>query len=236
MHCKQPSLLNILKGPYSAALDSICLIFSFLKMVRKRMFLEVQPDLPVGFFMTEKSTVVKKALLKSLRRDLDHTTKEEFIKYIKVCSELQACLCRRASLIFLYYVTKLLEQEKEIPDFMEYSQTWHMNWLKIGMKCFGNPMPSGVQQDYIDEVIFSVEELVETKYLPWGISIPQGFHGILQYAAIQFKTNLLNTLKTHFYDKIKRACRLFAVKKWTCCLSWFSVDQVTGYQVYNGIL
>ena len=124
MHCKQPSLLNILKGPYSAALDSICLIFSFLKMVRKRKFLEVQPDLPVGFFMTEKSTVVKKALLKSLRRDLDPTTKEEFIKYIKVCSELQARLCRRASLIFLYYVTKLLEQEKEIPDFMECSQTW----------------------------------------------------------------------------------------------------------------
>ena len=92
MHCKQRSLLNILKGPYSAALDSICLIFSFLKMVRKRKFLEVQPDLPVGFFMTEKSTVVKKALLKSLRRDLDPTTKEEFIKYIKVCSELQARL------------------------------------------------------------------------------------------------------------------------------------------------
>ena len=97
-------------------------------------------------------TVVKKALNSVLRDDLPHGAKDKFLEYINSMTDTMSRMSRRASLMFLYYVTRLKEQGLHAPDFEAETDGYWKQWLWVGLEEYSDKMPSPDVRQYFDEV------------------------------------------------------------------------------------
>ena len=171
-------------------------------------------DCEEGYYMALQSSTVKQSLASLIRSDLDIHVKNKFIDFIDTSTRLSARLTRRASLIFLFYITNLLEKGENIPDLESKNDNYFQHWLKIGLKCFKSKIPDEEVAYYYNQLedYKNVEDFKDGKYLPFGIEVPMGYSMVLAYAAVQFKTNVLNHYKTNFFATLLRASKLYSTK------------------------
>ena len=179
----------------------------------KRSF-RVMEDCEEGYYMALQSSTVKQGLASLIRSDLDLDIKSKFLNFIDISTRITARLSRRASLIFLYYITNLLEKGENIPDLETKKDSYFEHFLKIGLTCFKSVIPDEEVAYYYNQLedYKNVEDFKDGKYLPFGIEVPMGYDMVLSYAGAQFKTNLLNHYTTHFFDSLLRACKIYATK------------------------
>ena len=156
-------------------------------------------------------TVIKRALSSSLRDNLPHGVKEKFMEYIWSVTDTMSRISRRASLAFLYYVTRLKEENEPTPDFSEQKDSYWRKWLLIGLDEYSNEMPSPDVEKYFEEI----RGLLGTTINSDGTKrdIPLYFDRIIGHAAIQFKTSLNNMMVVNFMSKIGRLCKHVAHKE-----------------------
>lgn len=156
-------------------------------------------------------TVVKRALSGSLRDDLPHEVKERFMDYVWSVTDTMSRISRRASIAFLYYVTRLKEQGMDVPDFSKEKDSYWRKWLLIGLDEYSNVMPSPDVIPYFEEI----REFIGTTINSDGTKriIPLYFDRIIGHAAIQFKTSYKNMMVVNFMKKLMRLCKHVAHKE-----------------------
>jgi hypothetical protein len=155
-----------------------------------------------GFRTVTRIVVVKRCLLQALNNDLMPYQRERFLKLIDQYTEMASKMARRASLAFIHYVTRTLEDGKPPPELPNNQNAYWRRWLRIGLEEFGDEMPSPDARPYFDEI----RHLLGTT-LGCG-PVPEFFNGnVLGSMAIQFATAVFNTHEVHFIAKLKRMCK-----------------------------
>ena len=160
--------------------------------------------------MSLQSCVVKRGFAGCLQENLEPNVKKKLTDFIDISSELTGRLTRRASLIFLYYITSVLGEGNNIPDLESKSQSYFVTWLQIGLRCFGSPMPDDPDLLQCYNELQAFHNIEDESGHPWGIVIPTGYARIITYAAEQWRSSLINHYKVHLFQTMKRACRLMA--------------------------
>ena len=173
----------------------------------KRAFRDIE-ETDDNHFIKVVTTTVKQGLLGNINAKLKPKIRENFLTYIHTSSDLVGRLTRRASLIFLYYVTSTLKEGRDVPDFEEFNSNYWNKWIKIGIGKFKSPMPNEEVRKYYEEKAASFN-IDAPNGLPWGIKPPKYFDAVLSYAAITFKTCVINAYKVHMFDTLQRACSIY---------------------------
>jgi hypothetical protein len=148
---------------------------------------------------------VKKGLAGALSRDLSDVGRRTFVEFVDQASEMISRMARRASMVLLYYVVRLSEEGRPLPDFDAAKDGFWKKWLRVGLVEFGGEMPTPDVQPYYDEVIQWVGSSVGMSRAP-----PEYFDRVLGHAAIGLKTAFMNNQTVNFFSKSKRLCRAFA--------------------------
>jgi hypothetical protein len=168
-----------------------------------------------------KVVVVKKCLVHALNPNLLDHQKTYFTNYVADATEFASRMVRRASLAFLYFVTRMLEDGRSLADIENKKDGYWKSWLRIGLDEYGNPMPEGVDPKYFDEI----KNELGTRILPNDKEIPYQFDRILGHAAIAFKTSVMNCQEVPMIDRLSRLCRIVAKP----------IGNVSGYDVLKAV-
>ena len=173
-------------------------------------------------------SVVKRAFSQSLSNRLDKQQREKLVDYVEQCTDIATRMARRSSLAFLYYTLKRLESGRAMPDFMKATDTYWLEWMRIGLVEYGHPEleqsarypnlvlsskyngpPLQSEEDKaIDKLIFAeIDELLGTTLGPTKRDIPKYFDRIVGHLAVQLSTAVKNCLKVNFFAKLKRVFR-----------------------------
>ena len=157
--------------------------------------------------------VVKKCLMSALNPHLLDYQRERFTDSVDKYTEMASRMVRRASLMLLYYVVRLQESGREVPDFENLKDGDWKTWLRIGLEEFGHEMPSEDVVEYFHEVR---DWLGTSLGCSWYDDerkgkVPMFFDRVLGHAAIAFKTAFHNTQNINFFAKLKRVCKCVAM-------------------------
>jgi hypothetical protein len=154
-----------------------------------------------GKFAQPQTIVVKKFLKGALRDNLTPYERARFLIAIDELTRAASKLLRRASLAFLFYVTKVLENGGDIPDVdLDWNDTEWNNWLYMDLTDGGAFVPT-VLVPYVKELR---EHLGEAS---WAIRRPVDSTNVITHAATTFKTSVVNLLKVPFTKKLERLCK-----------------------------
>ena len=150
------------------------------------------------------TTVVKRCLVSSLSPFLPDVGRKRFLDYVDKCSETISRMARRATMLLLYYVVRLSEDGRPLPDFDDVKDAYWKQWLRVGLDEFGGAFPSEDVRPYFEEV----RQWIGTSV---GCGVPPiYFDRILGHAAINLKTAVLNNQEVNFLPKIERLCKALA--------------------------
>jgi hypothetical protein len=162
--------------------------------------------------METNTVVVKTCLASAIRNDLLPYQRETLLEFIDTSTELISRLQRRASLIFLHYITTKLESGQQIPDFSKVKDSYWHNILRYGIDesipdaDVSEDNNAGITDDLALKAAFNqIKHIVGTTL--WGIKPPIFFSRVLGHAAIGFKTSIINNLHVPFMEKLKRLCK-----------------------------
>ena len=156
-----------------------------------------------------KTTVVKCCLVKHLNNELSEIQRKAFLDYVDKATVFISKMCRRASLVMLFHVDRVFEENLTIPDFtFKKNSTWWKNILKIGLVDFNRPFPDAdIEKSY---KILLNEGLV-SESLDCG-DVPSNIDQVIGSAAIQFTTIATNNLWVPLINRIKRFAKMKAAK------------------------
>ena len=156
-----------------------------------------------------KTTVVKCCLLKHLNNELSDIQRNAFLDYVDKATMVISKIMRRASLVMLFHVDRVFEENLTIPDFTyKKNSTWWKNILKIGLVDFNRPFPDADIE--ISYKILLKEGLV-SESLDCG-DVPSNMDQVIGSAAIQFTTITTNNLWVPLINRIKRFAKMKAAK------------------------
>ena len=167
---------------------------------------------PIGTRSVTKICVVKRCLVSTIRDDLPFGAKRKLLDYIDHASEAISRMVRRSSIVLLYYIERLMEDEDSmqtlvLPDWDDLPDSYWKSWLRIGLQEFENEMPSADLIPYFEEIKdvvgVTITDHVDVRELLY-------FDRVLGHAAITFKTSFFNLHNVNFLDKIKRLCKSMA--------------------------
>ncbi len=130
-------------------------------------------------------------------------TKSQILKLTDILDEYTMVISkmlRRASLAYLYYMTCLLAEGKPIPNLSAENDTYWRNWLRIGLKEFGNIVPNGVEK-YWDRIKTLLPDTVTTQGMPTLVNRP------LNYAATKLYTMINNSLHVPLLKRLQRLAK-----------------------------
>jgi hypothetical protein len=146
--------------------------------------------------------VVKRCLAGVLNDGLGVEGRRTFLDYIDQSTEMISRMTRRASMLFLYFVVRRLEDGLPVGAFNDgVKDAYWKQWLRAGLVEFGSEFPSEDVRPYFGEV----QQWIGTT-LGCG-DPPEYFDRILGHAAIAFKTSVMNNQTAHFFAKTKRLCK-----------------------------
>ena len=195
----------------------------------------VEDDDIIAHIIKTDITIVKRCFVSTISPKLTPRQKDRLLKYVDDCTELASRVARRASLAFLYFVTKWNEAGLVMPDFEKVDDSYWAAWLKVGLTEFGaSAMPSSPcsEADRPNELrIFDEINNIFRATLRQGqpaMEVPLYFDRVLGHLAIQFKTSILNAQKVHFFDKFERLCRHEA--------DLYNDEDVKGFKVFQAFL
>lgn len=94
---------------------------------------------PIGTRSVTKICVVKRCLNSTIRDDLPFEAKRKLLDYIDHASEAISRMIRRSSIVLLYYVERLMEDEDSmqtnvLPDWDDLPDSYWKSWLRVGKR------------------------------------------------------------------------------------------------------
>jgi hypothetical protein len=80
--------------------------------------------------------------MRSLNPKLRTHQRERLLQLVDRYTEMVSFMARRASMMLLYYVLRLKESRRNVPDFDSVPDAYWKQWLRVGLEEFGSAFPA----------------------------------------------------------------------------------------------